>query len=226
MLPVLPVLPKLPVLGERSKDGEKERSKMMRLEQARKLGMEVVEEMAPGCDRVVMGGSVRRGVAVVKDVEIVYLARMEECQADMFRVDQVPATERLIARLVDREFWQFDEQVRRNGPKYKRMIKMTRDGQRMVVELFRAEIENWGLVLALRTGPGDFNRLLVDRMRGAMPVEMVMRDGWLWRRGELVKTVTEEGFFEEIGVPCWPPHQRTAVRLARFLFERRMAEGR
>jgi len=196
----------------------------MKLEQARRIGMVVVEMLAPACERERVGvaGSVLRGKAEPKDIEIVYIPRLVEERINLFEVAQVPATEGRIAELVRAGFWRFDVEVRRNGPKYKRLVH---EASGMVVELFRAEMGNWGLVLALRTGPGDFNHLLVTRFRGAMPGNMVMRDGWLWRAGRRVETPTEEAFFEALGVPWWPPQERTVGRLGEWLVESRTHKG-
>jgi len=110
----------------------------------------------------------------------------------------------------------FDEVVKRNGPKYKRLVHVMSGA---VVELFAAEPGNWGLVLAIRTGPGEFNRLLVTKQRfgGAMPLGMQMAGGQLLRGGCVVETPTEERFFELLEVPCWPPEERTETRLREYL---------
>jgi len=201
----------------------------MELSVARRVGMEVVEALAPGCDRVMMAGSARRGKAEPKDLEIVYISRMVKEQVDLFTVIKAPATEKLIYDLIEQGFWHFDDQVKRNGPLYKRMVHSIYNSPgvgvpKMVIELFRANHVNWGLILALRTGPEDFMHLLVTRLCGAIPVDMEMRAGFLWRRGQRLETPTEEIFFEEIGVPCWAPEERSAVRLARWLWERGRGE--
>ena len=195
----------------------------MKLEKARTLGMQVVEALAPACDRIMIAGSVRRGKAEPKDIEIVYIATLVERQKDLFSTGDFPLTEERIGHLVAQRFWQFDEQVKRNGPKYKRLVMRAKDDEQIVVELFRAASENWGLQLALRTGPAPFNHQLVTRIMhgGCMPVDMMMSGGFLWRRGLRLDTPTEESFFEELGVPCWPPEERSPVKLSRFLFERR-----
>ena len=85
--------------------------------------------------------------------------------------------------------------------------------------MFRAERANWGLILALRTGPGDFNKVLVTRSwdGGAMVADMKMEGGYLWRRGMRLETATEEAFFAAMGLPCWEPGERTVGRLKEFL---------
>jgi len=186
----------------------------MKLQDAKRIAWEVIECMTPGCERIVYAGSVRREKPEVKDLEIVYISRMVPKQIDLFTTELVPVTEDLIVDLVDRRLWFYDNVTRRNGPKYKRMIHTHTD---FTIELFRAQADNWGLILALRTGPGEFNHWLVKRMGGAMPVDMCMRDGYLWRRGKRLDSPDEETFFAQIGVPCWPPEERSKDRLMAYL---------
>lgn len=202
----------------------------MKLETGRRVGMKVVEALAPGCVRVMIGGSVRRGKGEVKDVEMVYIARMGIRVVDLFGgTEEYSLADGLIGELVEKGYWKRDEEVKRWGPKYKRVVMEcggvgVRGCGRVVVELFRAVPENWGLVLALRTGPEEFMHLLVNRFGGAMPGDMCMRDGFLWRMGKRLETPSEEVFFGELGVPCWEPGERSGVRLGRWLWER-MGEG-
>ena len=192
----------------------------MNLEQARKIGMEVVEALAPACDRVMIAGSVRRGKAQPKDIEIVYIAKTVKERADLFSWSDVPATEAVIEDLMRRRFWSFDKEVRRNGPLYKRMVRQ--DEKQVVIELFRACPDNWGYILALRTGPGDFNKIWAAKPwnGGSLPTNVVLKDGFVWLDGRPVPTPTEEEFFERIGLPCWPPNERSAMRLGKFLLDR------
>jgi len=136
---------------------------------------------------------------------------------NLFEWSDVPATEAVIKDLVRRRFWQFDDQVRRNGPLYKRLIC-----QGIVIELFRACYDNWGYILALRTGPGDFNKIWASKPwdGGSLPTNVVLKDGFLWHNGQPVPTPTEEEFFERIGIPCWPPSERSVLRLGKFLLDK------
>jgi len=192
----------------------------MNLEHARQIGMEIVEALAPACDRIVIAGSVRRGKPEPKDIEIVYIASTIQARVNLFDTADVPATDALILELVTRHFWRFDDLVKRNGPKYKRMIH-TASGA--TIELFRAEVETWGYILALRTGPGDFNALWAKHpwAGGTLPVNVRLRDGMVWRDGKPVPTPTERDFFEVIGIPFWEPDQRSAGALGRWMLQRR-----
>jgi DNA polymerase/3'-5' exonuclease PolX len=177
------------------------------------VGEEILVALAPACRSAQIAGSVRRGEPHVKDLEIVYIPQLVEQRVDLFTTGQVPATERCIRALVEAGFWAFDAHVRRDGPRHKRMI--IDRGQPLTVELYRADAENWGYILALRTGPAAFNRLWAAKpwAGGVLPTDVALRDGQLWRGGKHVPTPTEKRFFQEIGLPYWPPHERSAKRI-------------
>jgi DNA polymerase/3'-5' exonuclease PolX len=181
---------------------------------------DVLFRLEPACEPgyCVIAGSVRREAPEVKDIELVYIPRMVDESLDLFTTAPAPMTLRLFADLIKKGFWQLDTLVKRDGAKYKRFVHLASG---IVVELFRAQPENWGLQLAIRTGPAVFNKILVDRMHGAMPVDMKMEGGFLWRRGLRVNTPTERGFFKELDLPWIEPPERTAGRLWEILRDRR-----
>jgi DNA polymerase/3'-5' exonuclease PolX len=191
---------------------------MVKLTQAQEVAHVIIETIAPACERVSVAGSIRRQKLEVKDVEIVYIPKMVKVQRDLFTFEDRPATEGLFYELAQQGFWRLDTRIKRNGPKYKRFVHTA---SRMTIETFRADPDNWGLILALRTGPGLFNKLLVNRMGGAMPVDMAMSDGYLWKRGKKLQTPDEAAFFEAIGTPVWSPEQRSLETLERYLRTRR-----
>jgi len=102
----------------------------------------------------------------------------------------------------------------------------------------------WGVIYAIRTGPGDFNRLLVTSQRygGACPLDRKVAGGQVWntdgwpsvaampadkfvRMAEEtqmpeIATPKESDFFAALGVPLWPPRLRTAKQLKQHLQER------
>lgn len=189
----------------------------MKLEKARALARALIEALRPACDRIEVGGSIRREKAAVKDIEIVYIPRIRQVVVDLFgSTASFALMDDALARLIADGILVKDEETKRWGPKYKRLIHAETG---MVVELFAATEENWGLIYALRTGPAEFNHLLVSSaaIGGAMPLNMRMRDGQLWHQGLELVTPTEEAFFEALGLPCWPPAQRDVKRLRAHL---------
>jgi len=192
----------------------------MKLAVAEELAGKLLERLGPVCERIEVAGSVRRKRPEPHDLEFVLIPVMEDRAVDLFDTKPAPMIERVIEEMIAGGNMAWDHQVKRNGPRYKRLVHVATAA---VVELYFAHADNWGVHLAVRTGPGDFNRTLVTRISwsGAMPLDMAMRDGFLWRRGQRLETPTEEKFFAEIGVPCWWPEMRTNERLLEFLKRRR-----
>jgi DNA polymerase/3'-5' exonuclease PolX len=186
------------------------------LQTANEVAREVIGALWPECEKVEIAGSVRRRKLAPKDIEIVFIPKMVERPVDMFNTERGPATDMVVDRLVEQKVLIWDMDVKRNGPRYKRLIHVA---QKVVIELFAAQADNWGLILALRTGPGDFNQMMVSHpwQGGAMPMDMMMQDGYLWRRGEKLASRTEEEFFAQIGLPCWSPEMRSMGRLSTHL---------
>ena len=50
-----------------------------------------------------------------------------------------------------------------------------------------------------------------------MPVGAAVRDGWLTNMGTKVATREEHDYFSFIGVPYWPPEERTLAKLEAWL---------
>jgi DNA polymerase/3'-5' exonuclease PolX len=211
----------------------------MPLEYAREMAEALVELLAPACERVEIAGSVRRQKAKPNDIEIVAVPKLTgrgrnlcdlACE-DLLRAGQLE--KRPDSR--GRHCW---------GTGIKRAI-FYQGSDYAPVDLFQVvEPRQWGVIYAIRTGPGDFNRLLVTSCRwdGGCPVDRKVAGGRVWfinagrgdlarmpatrfarlaERGEIetrmVPTPEEEDFFHQLSVPCWPPHERTAECLSRHL---------
>lgn len=179
------------------------------------------DRIRSSCERLVIAGSLRRRADDVGDIEIVAVPRIwadERC--DMF--GEVVGVDRVdeIDRLMDVMAMQGEVQRRLTngrsawGPKYKRL-----SFEGAPFDLFTCDAENFGLILAIRTGPAWFSHQLVtpkDRRiqqghrPGLLPVHMRVADGWLTYRvsGERIPTPEERGFFETIGQPYIEPWNR------------------
>jgi DNA polymerase beta thumb len=73
------------------------------------------------------------------------------------------------------------------------------------LDLFIADPTNFGLILAIRTGSGEFTTALVTR---AKEVGLPSVDGYLTRGGERVVTPEEEDVFELLGLEWTDPALR------------------
>lgn len=178
--------------------------------------------LEPACDRIEIAGSVRRRKPEVHDIEIVAIPRVEqEVGADLWGTSVTfDRLERLITDdlipsgvLMPRpvEVHRADGSVevsRRMGSAYRAMAY-----HGMPVDLFTTDADAWGCILALRTGPGDWNtRLVTDCKRYFRSVA----GGRVLHLGRPVPTPEESDFFRALGVPWLDPWER---RVDRLLFD-------
>jgi DNA polymerase/3'-5' exonuclease PolX len=199
--------------------GQKGEGRMER-EKVWPFAEKLADLLRPACEEVVVGGGLRRNKPDCHDIEIVALPRTT---ADMF--SDGGADFDLVGCVIDgfaqAGMLRWDEKVRRNGTRYKRLIVPELG---IPVEFFMADREQWGLQLALRTGSKEFNHWFVTKRLygGGMPDAMKMEGGYLWRvdavtavQGTLVSRVevpTEEAFFAALDLPCLEPADREQGR--------------
>jgi hypothetical protein len=226
------------------------RDEGMTLEYARGMAGALVDLLSPACVRIEIAGSVRRQKPRPNDIELV----MVPCE----RISRQPSLDNLLglgklerANLLDARC----DELLKQGALEKRPDSRGRhcwgtgikravfyQGQDYApVDLFQVvEPAQWGVIYAIRTGPGDFNRLLVPSRRWGegCPLDRKVAGGRVWfidpgredlarmpatkfarlaERGEIeatmIPTPEEEDFFRVLDVPCWPPHERTVDRL-------------
>jgi DNA polymerase/3'-5' exonuclease PolX len=169
-------------------------------------------------DDLVVAGSLRRRLAMIGDVEIVAVPKLETVTGGLFG-DETLTVDRLDGRLtalLDTD--EVSKRRDRNGsPRWGPTLKyLTYQGAR--VDLFSPCAERFGWILALRTGPAAFSRQLVvqrgrktkDGRPGLLPPLIVPRDGWLtWRvSGERIETPSEPSVFDLFTLAYIPPWER------------------
>jgi len=172
--------------------------------------------LAPGCERIEIAGSIRRRKPTVKDIELVAVPRIEQrAGADLWGgTDAIDLLDERIASLgiqlglvqVRRTTGHVEYQ-HRNGPSYKRL-----DHAGMPVDLFivRPPAE-WGVLFAIRTGPGDWNeRIVTDCQRFFRRVQ----GGQVFHLGRPVPCPEEADFFRAVGQPWVEPEDRALDRVA------------
>lgn len=153
---------------------------------------DLVSLLAPSCERIAIAGSLRRRKPEVGDIELVAIPR---ARYDLFgeKIGYDDPTQGLDAVFTKR------------GEKYKQFT-----WQGMTVDLFLTTPLQWGIILAIRTGPGDFSRKLVTpRLYGGfLPPGFRCEGGWLWREEQRLGTPEEEDVFRLLGLAYIPPEQR------------------
>ena len=199
---------------------------------ALEVARQIVAELEPVCEpaRVKVAGSLRRRKPEVGDIEIVAAPAFRseglwsDVQVDVLeeRLEQLAADGFLTPRPV--------ENHRRDGSidvqfKVGRSAKLL-EAQGIPVDLFVVRPPaQWGVIFALRTGPGDWNTRLVTECQA---IGRRLRDGQVeaWdaatTRWLPIVTPEEPDFFRAVGQPWLEPQERRADRVA---ISRELANG-
>ena len=164
--------------------------------------------LATACepDRCCIAGSVRRERQECHDLEIVALPRW-----DVNLLGERDQTSAALDATIDLAILSgvvaWDRETPRNGPRYKRLWLPALG---MAVDLFLADPDNFGNILAIRTGNAAFSKFLVS---GRHMRQYNHAQGYLWRDGRVVPCPTEEAFFEAIGLQWVDPRYRDACKV-------------
>lgn len=161
----------------------------------------LVMRMRSVCERVEIGGSIRRGKADVKDIEIVAIPFF---QTDMFGGS-------LLSHSLDVFPWERDGVLEKSGHKYKKVALNA--GINLDVFIVTPPAQ-WGVQMVIRTGPSDFSHWIVTKrsMGGALPDYYFVKDGSIWdgRDGSKFNTPEEKDFFRLCGLKLIEPALREA----------------
>lgn len=152
------------------------------------LALKIEELLAPHCDRIEIAGSIRRKKSQIGDIEIVAIPKAYGPNDG-------------IAAIVNQ--W----------PKVKgeMIFGKTKYTQRVLPEgikldLFFATPENWGSILAIRTGSADFsNRVLAC---GWVKQGYKSEGGFLFKNDQKFEVHEEKDLFQIIGIPYVEPENR------------------
>jgi len=170
------------------------------------IANQLVLQFAPYCqqDKVKIAGSLRRGEHNVGDIKIVTMP--------ILAVD-------LFGQIVPLQHCAFDAVLQRmtqagtlgtlikGGPRYKQFALP--QGINLDLFLVRPPAE-WGVILALRTGPDNFSRWLVTQRAygGALPPNYHVRKGALHWHSRLIPTPQEVDFLDTLGLGWIEPAKR------------------
>jgi DNA polymerase/3'-5' exonuclease PolX len=167
--------------------------------------------LAGACERVELAGSVRRGKAEVKDLELITLPRPGR---DMFEAPcwEVTMLDEALARLVREDVLAMADKA---GPRYKTFWLRLPDAPRIKLDLFIClPPAQFGVLHLIRTGPVEFSHQFVTLRKygGLLPSNLRVRDGAIWEDGRMIETPTEAEVFEVLGLPFIEPGYRGVGR--------------
>lgn len=172
------------------------------------VARELCARLKPVCDRLVVAGSLRRRKLDVGDVEILYIPRLEERQADLLSTEMVSLADEEIERmLADGTLAKRPSVTGGTAWGAKNKLALHRSG--LPVDLFRTTPEAWWNYLVCRTGPADSNTRIATEAQ---------RRGYRWNPygagytrledGTVTPMDSEEAVFAFVGLPFAQPWER------------------
>ena len=180
------------------------------------VATKLVALLAVACERIEIAGSIRRRRPMIGDVEIVCIPRAADVQFDLVGepVTTSSPLDRALGHLFNEGVLEPHEK-RAMGGKYKRLWypfdenePAARYGDGIQVDLFIVTPPaEWGPALLIRTGPADFSRRMVTRLRDYRRRCEDLRIQTF--EGAHVPCPTEEEFFALCQMPFIPPERRS-----------------
>jgi len=174
----------------------------MKYASALEIASALVEQFEPYCERVAIAGSIRRGKADVKDIEIVakpFTTPIENMFGDatgyLSRMNDFPYDE--LGALV------------KGGSRMKQILLHEGISLDLFIVLPPAQ---WGVIYTIRTGPKEFNVWTQTPRRegGAMPSFAKTKDGAVWAHGEIIPMPEEQDFLDFLELGWIEPAERKA----------------
>jgi DNA polymerase/3'-5' exonuclease PolX len=151
------------------------------------------DALVPDCERIAIAGSIRRRKPQVKDIELVAIPR--QVPTGLFGDEWV--TDPDFCAVVN----QWPAVKGRPEGKY---TQRQLDG--IVLDLFMADAENWGLIVAVRTGSAAFSHHILAS--GWVKAGYRSEAGRLRKHGQIIPVREEHDLFALIGLPWVEPESR------------------
>lgn len=165
----------------------------MRLAEARHVAEKVMRAVTPFCSQAVIAGSIRREKPEVGDIEIVAVPGNSEFSENKAKL--------LIYDLLDRMA------TRVKGQPDGKYIQWRLWQPPVMLDLFYATTDNFGLQLAIRTGSSKYSHYVLAsgwKRKGFTSSEGVLYD----REGNPTFIRTEKELYDLIGKPWEQPRDR------------------
>ena len=188
---------------------------------ARQVAEVLQARLEPACERIEIAGSIRRQKPTVGDVELLCIPRVErvvnllgEPLVELNHLDE------LLAWLLTCDYQAGTALVsggllhkRPNingsfayGPKNKLLVHAPTG---LGVDIFTADVRNWGMSLMIRTGSAQFCARFMARLK-ALGKHGHAYGGITLADGTELECPTEEVVFRELAWPWMPPTERRA----------------
>lgn len=166
---------------------------------AKRIAEVVVELLKPHCIRIEIAGSIRREKEIVGDIEIVAIPKPYE--TGLFTSG--------LASVVN-QWEKVKGELEYGKTKYTQRILPDAivgvEGKRVALDLFIAQVENFGSILAIRTGSAEYSHHVLAK---GWTAKGYRSEGGLLKQGSKTYEIREEiDLFNRIGIPYCEPKFR------------------
>jgi DNA polymerase/3'-5' exonuclease PolX len=183
------------------------------LADAQSFADEIVGLLEPGCERLEVAGSIRRGAGVVGDIEIVAMPKIVvERDPSVLWADSTMERD-LLVECIDHAV-SVGRLAREAGAGRYEKLRHVESGLQVDVFVVRPPAE-WGVILLLRTGPARFSQEFVTevRARGMHVAKGALHEGPGHDdpgkcRCPVIATPEESDVFREVDMAEVPPEFR------------------
>ena len=166
----------------------------MELSKAKQIADSIVELLQTHCERINIAGSIRREKPEVKDIEIVYVPKKN--QKDLIAIFQIVNA---WPKVKGQPLGKYTQRI---------IPALIGEGETIALDLFQASRDNWGLQLAIRTGPAEYShKMLAARWCG---MKYQSRGGILYSlaTGKAEPMREEKDLFDFLNIPFTEPRNR------------------
>lgn len=177
-------------------------------EDAVPVALELMAALKPFCERIEIAGSLRRCKTTVGDIELLFIPRKEDRQADMFTTEPVDLAAEFISGLLAR-----GEIIKRPSEtgvvtwgKLNKLAEHVASG--IPVDFFATTEENWWVSLVIRTGSKETNLKLTTGAQKQSATLNAYGCGVTWSDGVVTPATSEEHVFQLCGVKYAEPNAR------------------
>jgi len=188
----------------------------MNLSEASYQARQLLAYLTPACERAEIAGSIRRGNADVKDIEIVCIPKPRPRpvfgDARPFKTE----LDALLYQMSQTHSSQYELKAIKGGDKYKQFL-LPKAGINLDLFICTPPAQ-FGVQFVIRTGPADFSQWVVTQRSkgGALPDGYYVKDGAVWRLSlhgeadESIEMPSERDFLEFLGIGWVDPSKRVA----------------
>jgi len=167
----------------------------MELKAAEAIANKILNDLSEYCYKIEIAGSIRRRKDYVSDIEVVCIPRRTLMRVGLF------AEERRVPGFV--EYLNSFERLKGNAETGKYIQRRHPEG--INIDVFVASPENWGNILAIRTGPASFSKYLMIKGKEK---GYHFEGGRVYMQNKQIAVPDEPYFFKLLGEEFIPAEYR------------------